>query len=261
MTYNIASALLNESEIKLNRTSNNLDHILNNVNKIYNDLINLINIYEKDNKNIDIKDIENMNLIFDKIHVDISKYNIDLHNNENVNDNIIDKVNTFIKSNEGVFKIRPKIKKTENIVSTKYNLNKEKIEEIKSKTLLIKKYIDDMNTRKSHEIGIINSRPQRNTEIDSTLSKFSETLETQRAMYDNLSNKMYLMDNRIEMNNMMIKDIASKISNQMDYLYNKIKQSEDMTSRSVEQMKEFQNQIDSVMKRKAVNYNNYNSTY
>ena len=227
MNYNIVNSFLSETETKLNNSSNNLDYILSNINKINKDIINLLNIYEKDNKNIDMNDINNMNILFDRINIDISKYNVDINKNENINEDIINKLETFVNNNVNAFKIRPKIKKNEQIITSKYKINKEKINEIKSKIQIIKKYISDIILQQRNDINDIKKNDIKFTDIDKTINNFRMNLDEQKKNYQNIKFDINNMNNKIDMNNRMIKDVAINVSNQIDYLYDKFKKYEE----------------------------------
>jgi hypothetical protein len=232
------NSFLNESETKLNNNKIKLDYILNNINKINNDIINLLNVYEKDKKNIDINDLDNMNILFDRINIDISKYNVDLHKCENNNENIINNLDVFNKNNQS-FKLRPKLKKNEQIISTKYNINKDIIEEIKSKIQLIKKYMLDLNLNYKKDYDIIKNNPIQYTLIDKNLNSFKENLKKQEENYNSIRNEIYDVNNKINMSNKMIRDMAVNISNQMDYLYDKIKNNND----KINELKNFKKDV------------------
>jgi hypothetical protein len=245
------NSFLNESETKLNNNKIKLDYILNNINKINNDIINLLNVYEKDKKNIDINDLDNMNILFDRINIDISKYNVDLHKCENNNENIINNLDVFNKNNQS-FKLRPKLKKNEQIISTKYNINKDIIEEIKSKIQLIKKYMLDLNLNYKKDYDIIKNNPIQYTSIDKNLNSFKENLKKQEENYNSIRNEIYDVNNKINMSNKMIRDMAVNISNQMDYLYDKIKNNND----KINELKNFKKDVYNMYYKKKMHHIN-----
>jgi septal ring factor EnvC (AmiA/AmiB activator) len=180
--------------------------------------------------------------------VDISRYNIDVNKVENINNNIIDKLRIFITSNSENFKIRPKIKRNEQIITSKYNMLKEKIDDIKSKIFMIKKYIYELEKIEHNNIEDIKDRPILNTQIDDAIKNFNDAINRQRSDYDLLYNKVSILNRSVENNNVKIYQSIEDLSKKLQFMYDKLKKNEQNTNENTIKLDAYKDHIDNQIK-------------